>query len=84
MMQIGSYVQVIGILILVLGLFLIIFGIFVSSKGEGLKGIESDSRGVILIGPIPIVFGTSRRMQILFCITGIVLTLIILILFQLW
>ena len=81
-MQIGNYVQVIGILILVLGLLLIIIGMFASSNNDELKGIESDTRGIILLGPIPIILGTSRRMQILLCFIGVVLTVIILILFQ--
>ena len=77
-------IQILGIVILVLGLLLILFGILRSSKSITPDGVQSKTSGIILIGPIPIIFGSSRKTQILLCLFGIIAALILLVLFQLW
>jgi len=50
-----------GFLLILAGFALIVIGVIVSvvrSLGEG--GIDAEAGGVVFIGPIPVVFGTSR------------------------
>ncbi len=48
-----------GILLIMLG-FVLIFAGLMSTGSEGVQG-----GGVIMVGPIPIIFGSNRRMAIL-------------------
>ena len=82
-MQLSTWIQVFGIAILVVGLLLIMIGMFLSSNRMDSEDVHSKTRGVILIGPIPIVFGSSRNIQILLCVFGIIATLILFVIFQL-
>ncbi|MDZ7689133.1 MAG: DUF131 domain-containing protein [Halobacteriales archaeon] len=50
-----------GFLLILAGFVLIVIGVIVSvlrSLGEG--GVDAEAGGVVFIGPIPVVFGTSR------------------------
>jgi uncharacterized protein (TIGR00304 family) len=51
-----------GFLLILAGFVLIVIGVLVSVvrnlSGEG--GFDTEAGGVIFIGPIPVVFGTSR------------------------
>jgi len=72
-----------GILITFVGFFIVffavIYGIFKSSsKGEA----KAEGGGVIIIGPIPIVFGSSQKVAKIVMILAIIL-LIVAILFYL-
>ncbi|NPA47407.1 MAG: DUF131 domain-containing protein [Thermococci archaeon] len=48
-----------GLLLVLIGFMLIFVGTVIGSEGSG-----AETGGVIMIGPIPIVFGTSRRMAV--------------------
>ncbi|GAB6056179.1 hypothetical protein JCM15415_14950 [Methanobacterium movens] len=69
-----------GFLVVLLGISLIIIGTIIQS-GSGNNSRENDSSaeiktgGVILIGPIPIIFGSDKRMAI----TGVVMALILMV-----
>jgi len=72
-----------GILIAFIGFFIIFFAIAYSifksaSKGEA----KAEGGGVIIVGPIPIVFGSSQKVAKIVMILAIVL-LIVTILFYL-
>jgi uncharacterized protein (TIGR00304 family) len=68
-----DYFLIVGFLLVLLGFFLI----FLSLAGEGKK--EGEAGGVILIGPIPIVFGTSGKIVIISLIIVIIILAILLI-----
>ncbi|MEM4897455.1 MAG: DUF131 domain-containing protein, partial [Pyrobaculum sp.] len=44
-----------------LAVFLILLGIVLITLAALLKGGRAEAGGVVLIGPLPIVFGTSQR-----------------------
>lgn len=71
MIIIGFFIVFISIMILV----------FKSIKEAGKGRVEGG--GVIVIGPIPIVFGTSKRVTVFLLILAIILFLLALIFFLL-
>ena len=77
-MQNLEFLTLIGISLIIIGIFLVLASMFVSSKSTESTEVktESKSRGVILLGPIPIVWGfgdnTKRIMLILFVIAIVV------------
>ncbi len=76
-----------GMVLTILGFFLVAFGIMRSAReSAGLEGRDQEPRemkvkggGVILIGPVPIVFGTDKRYALLLTILAIVLMLLALL-----
>ncbi len=81
-----SFLIAAGILLIVLGFFLIAFGMMRSALENGEKGAEQETGekrvkggGVILIGPIPIVFGTDKKYALILMILAIVLMLLAII-----
>ena len=74
-------------MIFTLGLFIIFIGfiiiIFALLFREVEKGEEAKSKGggIIIIGPIPIVFGSDKHMILFAAVIGIILTIFALIIF---
>ena len=72
-----------GILITFIGFFIIFFAIVYSMFKSASKGeTKTEGGGVIIIGPIPIVFGSSQKVAKIVMILAIIL-LIVTILFYL-
>lgn len=74
----GNILILSGFLVVLLGISLIIIGtILQSASSNNSPANESSTEiktgGVILIGPIPIIFGSDKRMAI----TGVVMALIL-------
>ena len=69
------YGLVIGIVIIFIGFLVLFIGMFSSTRKEG----NVEAGGVIIIGPIPIVFGSSKNISLLMLVLAIVLTIIVLI-----
>ena len=59
----------IGFLIVIIGVLIMILGIALAAS----KGGEAEYGGVIIIGPIPIVFGSNTRAALLAAVLGAVL-----------
>ncbi len=81
-----SFLIVAGILLIMLGFFLITFGMMRSAQENGERDSEHEAGGkkvkgggVILIGPIPIVFGTDKKYALILMILAIVLMLLAII-----
>ncbi|MCZ7358297.1 MAG: TIGR00304 family protein [Candidatus Methanoperedens sp.] len=82
-----TYLISIGIALILLGFLFVAYGIMRSSReSAGTEGRISDQGfkeervkggGVILIGPIPIVFGSDRRYVIIAMILAIVLVALV-------
>jgi uncharacterized protein (TIGR00304 family) len=50
-----------GLLLILAGFVLIVVGVLVSVvRSFGEEGFDAEAGGVVFIGPIPVVFGTSR------------------------
>lgn len=67
----------IGIFFILIGFAVLIIGSFVNSSNADAKG-----GAVILIGPIPIGFGTDKEMLIIALILALVLILAVFFLFK--
>ncbi len=73
-----------GILFILLGFFLAISGIIRSknehvseyNSAEEIKDEKVKGGGVVLIGPLPIVFGTDKRFAIIAMVLAIVIMLL--------
>ncbi len=81
-----SFLIAAGILLIIFGFFLITFGMMRSAQEneERDAGQETGRKrvkggGVILIGPIPIVFGTDKKYALILMILAIVLMLLAII-----
>ena len=81
-----SFLIVAGILLIMLGFFLITFGMMRSAQEneERDAGQETEKRrvkggGVVLIGPMPIVFGTDKKYALILMVLAIVLMLLAII-----
>lgn len=69
------YGIVIGMLIIFIGFLVLFIGVFSGTKNKG----NVEAGGVIIIGPIPIVFGSSKNISLLMLVLAIVLTVVVLI-----
>lgn len=87
-----TYLISIGIAIILLGFLFVAYGIMRSSResaeaegrilDQGFKEEKEKGGGVILIGPIPIVFGSDRRYVFIAMILAIVLMLVSLVIMK--
>jgi uncharacterized protein (TIGR00304 family) len=65
----------IGIIIFISGIILIFIGIILSSLGGADRGeTKVEGGGVVLVGPVPIIFGTNAKWAVIALILAIVLT----------
>jgi uncharacterized protein (TIGR00304 family) len=79
-----------GMVLIILGFFLVVFGIMRSARENAIleEGGQEPTEekikggGVILIGPVPIVFGTDKRYALLLMILAIVLMLLAVLLLK--
>ncbi len=65
-----------------LGFVIVLFGVLLMILGVALaasKGGEGEFGGVIIIGPIPIVFGSSTRAALLAAVLGAILMVLAII-----
>lgn len=66
-----------GIVLIILGIFILMLSLWRAGEGRGEAG------GVVIVGPVPIVFGTSQRVAATVMVLAIVLTVVTLLLFLL-
>ncbi|MFZ8809903.1 MAG: TIGR00304 family membrane protein [Pyrobaculum sp.] len=66
-----------GIVLIILGMFILMLSLWRAGEGRGEAG------GVVIVGPVPIVFGTSQRVAATVMVLAIVLTVVTLLLFLL-
>ena len=64
-----------GIVLIFLGMLILMLSLW--RAGEG----RAEAGGVVIVGPVPIVFGTSQRVVATVMVLAIVLTVVVLILF---
>ncbi len=69
--MVGVLIVVLGIAISLVGFLLMLFGALLSGEEDRENRVEGG--GVLIIGPIPIVFGTSRRAALVAAVIGLVL-----------
>ena len=66
-----------GIVLIILGMFILMLSLWRAGEGRGEAG------GVVIVGPVPIVFGTSQRVATMVMVLAIVLMVVTLLLFLL-
>ena len=66
-----------GIVLIILGMFILMLSLWRAGEGRGEAG------GVVIVGPVPIVFGTSQRVAATVTVLAVVLTVVTLLLFLL-
>ena len=66
-----------GIVLIFLGMLILMLSLW--RAGEG----RAEAGGVVIVGPVPIVFGTSQRVAATVMVLAIVLTALVLLLFLL-
>ncbi len=74
-----SDLLLIGLLLIFIGFILVFIGIIVSAGSSGKGRVEGG--GVIIIGPIPVVFGSNTRIALILLILAIILVVLIYVLF---
>ncbi len=76
-----TFLITMGTILVILGFFLVAFSIMRSISEDKSSAREEQVRGggVILIGPIPVVFGTDKRFTLIAMILAIVLMLLAII-----
>ncbi len=66
-----------GIVLIILGMFILMLSLWRAGEGRGEAG------GVVIVGPVPIVFGSSQRVAAMVMVLAIVLMVVTLLLFLL-
>ncbi|TXT55830.1 MAG: conserved membrane protein of unknown function [Candidatus Thorarchaeota archaeon] len=82
-MQINSILQMVAISVIIAGIVFVILGILQSRKSSQDSEMKSESKGIILLGPIPIVWGFGDRGKILMMVLFIVIVSIYFVLYLL-
>jgi uncharacterized protein (TIGR00304 family) len=77
-MQSGDFMDLLAWALIILGSILILSGIASMLMRSNIDGVEQkrESKGVILLGPIPIVWGYGKKTWILVAFVAVVLFLI--------
>jgi uncharacterized protein (TIGR00304 family) len=73
-----SVFYTLGIAFIVVGIFVIVAAIIISSRGDAKKE-KVHCGGVIMIGPIPIIFGTDKKSVKDILALALALTIVVLI-----
>ncbi len=79
-MAVTEFLQSAGIVLIIVGVFIIIFAILlISSRPAGKSKGRVRGGGVIMIGPIPVIFGTDKKSLKTVILLAILLMIIVLI-----
>lgn len=76
----GEYLVSIGLMVIITGILLLIVGSVLLSQGNGEGSNKSTAQirggGVVMIGPIPIIFGTDKGSAMVMVILAIILMVV--------
>ncbi len=84
MLQIEPLLSFIGFILILVGIVLLVIGItgrMTQSTGDDEQDHEHRSRGVVLIGPIPIVWGFGNRGRLIMVVLFVLMMVVWLLLF---
>jgi uncharacterized membrane protein len=78
-MQVVDFIDLVAWVLIILGCIIIISGIASMVMRSNIEGVEHrrESKGFILLGPIPIVWGFGKRGWIIAAVVAITLFLIV-------
>lgn len=70
----------VGVLLVIIGILIMIAALFqVTSTDESDEKVETKSQGIILLGPIPIVWGFGNKTKLVWLLVLIVAFMILII-----
>ena len=77
-MQIDSLFGIIGLSLIILGILTIVLGmiLIMRESDQGNTEVHRESKGIILLGPIPIVWGYGKKGYAVAIIVGMILVLV--------
>jgi uncharacterized protein (TIGR00304 family) len=77
-MQIDSLFGIIGLSLVILGILVILLGmtLMMRESDQGNTEASRESKGIILLGPIPIVWGYGKKGWAVAIMVGIMLALV--------
>lgn len=77
-MQTFEFTEIVAWVLIILGAIIIISGIASMMMRSNIEGVEQrrESKGIILLGPIPIVWGYGKRVWVIAAIIAIILFLV--------
>ncbi|MHA1965353.1 MAG: TIGR00304 family membrane protein [Candidatus Thorarchaeota archaeon] len=80
-MQSGNFMDLLAWALIIIGAIIIISGIASMLMGSDIEGVgqRRESKGVILLGPIPIVWGYGKKVWIIAAVVAFALFLIVFI-----
>jgi len=78
MASLGLWITV-GVILIFIGMAVIIVATLLSALGQQPSQQKAEAGGVIMIGPIPIIFGTSWKMAVIAIVLAIVLIAVALV-----
>lgn len=78
MLQTSDLFGIIGLSLIVLGILAIFLGVvlLMRQSDQGNTEVQRESKGIILLGPIPIVWGYGKKGWAVAIIAGIMLVLV--------
>ncbi|MFP3162987.1 TIGR00304 family membrane protein [Acidianus sp.] len=81
--MISQYLEELGILLIMLGFLIVFLGILYEAFKPREEGEEKETQagGIILIGPIPIIFGSSKKIEKWMLIIALVIVVIMALLY---
>ncbi len=81
--MISQYLGELGILLIMLGFLIVFLGIIYEAFKPREEGEENKTQagGIILIGPIPIIFGSSKKIEKWMLIIALVIVIIMALLY---
>lgn len=82
--MISQYLEELGILLIMLGFLIVFLGILYEAfrpRGEEEGERETHAGGIILIGPIPIIFGSSKKIAKWMLILALVIVVLMALLY---
>ncbi|MCK4279012.1 MAG: DUF131 domain-containing protein [Candidatus Thorarchaeota archaeon] len=77
-MQIDGVFGIIGLSLVILGFLVILLGVALMMRlsAQGNTKVQRESKGIILLGPIPIIWGYGKKGWAVAIIVGITLILV--------
>jgi len=84
-MEVLVQLLMIGVILVVIGLFLIILDLMLRSTKvlipEGEAKREVKGGGVIIIGPLPIIFGSDKKTALIMGVLGLIITIALILMY---
>jgi uncharacterized protein (TIGR00304 family) len=74
-----SLLYLFGVILIVIGMFIVILAVLRSSGGP--EKSKMKSAGVIMIGPIPIIFGSDKKSVKIVLALALALTVLLIVLY---